>query len=60
MQGDCDLEVACSAKAFRDVAESAEKQKRVLGLDTEVLSADQFRERHFDFPKLCGWPTAAG
>jgi len=57
LQGDAELEVACSVKAFAEVKESAEKQRRLLGLETSVLSRDQFRERYFDCPKLHGGST---
>ncbi len=57
IQGNAELEVACSPGAFSEVRESAEKQKRLLGLDTSVLTRDQFRERYFDFPKLHGAAT---
>ena len=57
LQGDVELEVACSRKAFADVTESAEMQKRVLGLDTSVLSREEFRERYFDCPRLHGGST---
>lgn len=57
IQGDEELEVACSPKSFVELAEHAASQKRLLGLDTSVLTSDQFRQRYFDFPRLHGGST---
>ena len=54
LQGDAELEVACSPKAFAELAVSAEKQQRLFGLDSSVMSRDRFRERYFDCPQLHG------
>ena len=57
MQGDAELKVACSPRAYAEVQESAHKQQRLLGLDTRVLTREQFREQYFDFPDLQGAAT---
>ncbi len=57
IQGEAELDVACTPKAFADVREHAEKQQRLLGLDSNVMTRDEFAERHFDFPGLHGAST---
>jgi len=57
LQGDAELAVACSAKAFAELEQSVEKQRRLLGLETSVMNPDQFRERYFDCPTLHGGST---
>ena len=57
MQGDAELEVACSPKTYAEVQETANQQQRLLGLDTRVLTREQFREQYFDFPDLQGAST---
>ena len=57
LQGDAELEVACSPGAYSEVQETADKQKRLAGLDTRVLTREQFREQYFDFPDLQGAST---
>ena len=54
LQGDCELEVAHSPRAFEHLKDTAEKQFRLLGLDTDVMSADEFRERYFDSTEQYG------
>mgnify|MGYP001825813716 CR=1 FL=1 len=48
--GENELAVACSARQFEKLREHAEFQFRVLGLDTQVIDADTFRESCFDSP----------
>ena len=57
LQGDAELTVACTPRAFNEVREDAEKQHRLVGLDTSVLTREQFGERYFDFPDLHGAAT---
>ncbi len=52
--GDAELEVAHSAKAFEHLKEHAELQFRQLGLDVDVLSAEQFRQEYFDSTEQFG------
>ena len=54
MQGDAELEIACTSGAFEELKERAEKQFRLLGLNTRVLSREQFAERYFDCPRMHG------
>lgn len=54
MQGDGELEVAYSARSFRHVAEHAEAASRLLGLETELFSAGEFRDRFFDSTEQFG------
>ena len=54
LQGDSELEVAHSPRAFKNMKIYAEQQLRLLGLDLQVLSADAFRERFFDSAELYG------
>ena len=54
MQGNAELEVACTRKAFKEITDYAENRIRLLGLTTTVLKREQFREQYFDFPKLQG------
>ena len=53
-QGDGELEVACSARAFANLKEDAETQFRILGLDVRVLAQDELREQHLDMPTQHG------
>jgi glycine/D-amino acid oxidase-like deaminating enzyme len=53
-QGDGELEVACSARAFASLKEDAETQFRVLGLDVRVISRDELREQYLDMPTQHG------
>ena len=52
--GDAELEVAHSAKAFEHLKDHAELQFRQLGLDVDVLSAEQFRQEYFDATEQFG------
>ncbi len=54
LQGNGELEVAHSLRAFDHLKNHAEKQFRLLGLDTKVFSADAFRDRFFDSSELYG------
>jgi glycine/D-amino acid oxidase-like deaminating enzyme len=54
MQGDRELEIAHSARAFSEACETAEKQSKLLGIDTETYSADEFRERFCDSAEQFG------
>jgi glycine/D-amino acid oxidase-like deaminating enzyme len=54
LQGDAELVVASSPKAFEDVRHYAENRMRLLGLDASVLTREEFAEQHFDFPGLSG------
>ena len=54
VQGDSELEVAYSAASFAAIKEHAEVQYRVLGLDTRVYTAAEFRERFFDATEQFG------
>ena len=47
-QGDCELEVAHSPAAFKDLKSHAEKQLQLLGINTAAFTADEFREQFFD------------
>lgn len=52
--GDAELEVAHSKKAFAVVKQNAEFQSRLLGLDADVVSAEQFRREYFDSTEQFG------
>lgn len=54
LQGDAELKVACTPKAFDEVRQYAENRLRPLGLDADVLSRDDFAEHYFEFPQLAG------
>lgn len=54
MQGDSELEVAHTPRAFELSKLHAQKQYRLLGLDTEAISAEKFRERYFDSAEQYG------
>ena len=49
-QGDGEVAIACSQRAFEDLKTHAEFQFRVLGLDTTVVKRDAFKELYFDSP----------
>ena len=53
-RGEVELEVAPSAKAYAGLMEHATQQRKLLGLDSRVLSAAEFRERYFDSAELHG------
>ncbi|MFQ6006092.1 MAG: NAD(P)/FAD-dependent oxidoreductase [Woeseia sp.] len=54
MAGDAELEVAHSPKLFAELKEQAELQFRMLGLDTSVISAAQYRCEYFDCAEQFG------
>ncbi len=54
MVGDCELEVAHSERAFRGLKEHAEMQFRLLGLNADVLSAEQQKDEYFDSTEQFG------
>lgn len=49
-QGDGEVAIAVSERGFDQLKKQAEFQFRVLGLDTNILNPDEFRERYFDSP----------
>lgn len=53
-QGDAELEVAHSRRAFSALKSHAEQCFRHLKLDTSVLTAEQFAERYFDSTEQYG------
>jgi glycine/D-amino acid oxidase-like deaminating enzyme len=57
LQGNAELNVACTPKAFEEVRHYVENREQLLGLNASVVSADEFREQYFDFPKLAGAST---
>ena len=52
--GDAEVSTAVSEAAFQALKAHAEFQFRVLGLDTHVVTRDEFRERFFDSPLQFG------
>jgi glycine/D-amino acid oxidase-like deaminating enzyme len=52
--GDAELEVAHSEKSFEDLKKNAEMQFRLLGLNADVLTAEQFRQEYFDSTEQFG------
>lgn len=54
VQGDGELYVAYSRKSFDHVRAYAQRCSRLLGMDAEVFSADEFRERFFDSTEQFG------
>lgn len=54
MVGDAELEVAHSPKAFEALRRHAEMQQSLLGLDTDVMCAEQFRQEYFDSTEMHG------
>lgn len=54
IQGDAELKVACTPKAFEEMKNYTENRMRLLGLDAKLLSREEFAEQYFDFPKLAG------
>ncbi len=54
IQGDSELDVAWSKKSFEQLKEYSELMFRTMGLDTAVLNADEFREKHFDCTEQFG------
>ncbi len=54
IQGDTELKVACSKKAFEKIRHKTEHFMRPLGLEVDVLSREEFAQQYFDFPDLAG------
>lgn len=54
LQGDAELEVAPTRAAFRRLTAHARLQRERLGIDTQVVSADEFRGRYFESSELHG------
>lgn len=52
--GDCEFDVAHSARSFAELKSYAEMQFSLLGMDTSVINADEFRERYFDSAEQFG------
>ncbi len=52
--GDAELEVAHSEKAFSELKKHAEMQFRVLGLDADVVTAEQHKHEYFDSTEQFG------
>ncbi len=52
--GDTELEIAHSDKAFSELKQQAELKFRALGLDTDVISAEEFRAEYFDSTEQFG------
>jgi glycine/D-amino acid oxidase-like deaminating enzyme len=53
-QGEAELEVAPSPKAFAALVEHATAQRDLLGFDNQVLSAEEFRSSYFESSELHG------
>ena len=54
LQGDAELEVAHSRKAFNGMRQDVDVVTRLLGLEAELIDADAFRERFYDSPEQHG------
>nr|CAM58090.1 putative oxidoreductase [uncultured marine microorganism] len=54
MVGDAELVVAHSDKAFSELKQHAEMQFRLLGLDTDVIPAEQYKREYFDSSEQFG------
>jgi glycine/D-amino acid oxidase-like deaminating enzyme len=54
LQGNAELKVACTPQAFEEVRHYADNRERLLGLNTSVLTREEFAEQYFDFPDLAG------
>lgn len=57
LQGDAELTVACTPKAFDEINHYALNRLRLLGLDADVLNREDFAEQYFEFPGLAGGST---
>jgi glycine/D-amino acid oxidase-like deaminating enzyme len=53
-QGDAEITVAQSPRAFRALQAAADVQRRVLGLDASLLSREAFREQGYVSPEQFG------
>jgi glycine/D-amino acid oxidase-like deaminating enzyme len=49
-QGNSEVAIACSARGFENLKEHAKFQYRVLGLDTKVVTREEFADSYFDSP----------
>ena len=54
MQGDSEVIIACSPRAFDSLKQDAEFQFRVLGLDTSIVRREEFARQYFDTPMQHG------
>ena len=54
LQGDGEITVARNPRAFRDLTAEADVQRRVLGLDVQVLSREAFLEQGYASPEQHG------
>jgi glycine/D-amino acid oxidase-like deaminating enzyme len=54
MVGDAELEVAHSEKAFSELKKHAEMQFRAVGLDADIVSAEQHKHEYFDSTEQFG------
>ena len=54
VQGQAELEVAPSPKTFAGLIEHATAQRELLGLDSQVLSAEAFRSNYFESSEMHG------
>jgi glycine/D-amino acid oxidase-like deaminating enzyme len=54
LQGDGEMTVAQSPRAFRALGAEAELQRRALGLDVSLLSREEFLERGYASPQQFG------
>lgn len=54
LTGEAELEVAHSRRSYEHLQEHAAKQRRLLGLDTAAMSADEFLSTFFDSTELHG------
>lgn len=48
--GDSEVAIACSERGFEDLKEHAKFQFRVFGLDTKIVTREEFRQQYFDSP----------
>ncbi len=53
-QGNAEVEVAHTAKAFEGVKTDCKLLRGTLGIDAEILSADEVRERYYDSTEQFG------
>jgi glycine/D-amino acid oxidase-like deaminating enzyme len=52
--GDAEFDVAHSPRSFADLRSYAEMQFQLLGLDTSVITAEEFRDKYFDSTEQFG------
>lgn len=53
-QGDCELDVAHTAREFAALQSQYEVNTRILGIDAELIPRDEFRERFFESTEQYG------